>query len=1667
MEDSVPSPKAPWPASFSQPVRQWFASAFPSPTEVQSRAWSTIQSGGNALVIAPTGSGKTLAAFLFAIDRIISQKTCAPSADPWKPGVRILYVSPLKALGADVQRNLEQPLAAIGSLEGGAPVTTAVRSGDSTPDERRRIQRTPPDILITTPESLYLMLTSQASQVLHTVETVIVDEVHSIAGSKRGAHLSLSLERLDNLLGHPAQRIGLSATVRPRNEIARYLGGCHPVTIVADDAPPKLDLSVRVPIPDMAAIPAFGGRGGFAGRGDPVASARYRGKGDPIKALAAKGAATSTPDTRSGSVSIWPYIEAEVLDQILAHRSTIVFVNSRGLCERFTARLNELFAERSGHSPRHSESAGWWSDAGSASEGAPTAYRSSMGSSTEMGQGADAIVAKAHHGSVAKARRQQIERELKRGELPCVVATSSLELGIDMGEVDLVIQIAPPPSVASGLQRIGRANHQVEGRSVGQIYPKVRPELIDAAVMARGMEEGAIEPTALVENALDVLAQQTVAAAAMAPDGLSADEWLATVRKSACFSNLGKRSFESVLEMLAGRYDSGEVAAFSPRILWDRGTGLLTARPHSQRLAVSNAGTIPDRGSYAVVLPEGDGKAGRKRVGELDEEMVHESRVGDIIALGTSTWRIAEIEADRVVVQPAPGRSARLPFWHGDAPARPVETGYARGAFLRQCATALPPADEARGAAGTAAFDQEFDSRLEALGLDRFSRDNLAQLLLAQRSATGALPTDRTLVVEQCQDETGDWRVILHSPFGRKVHEPWALAVSERVRNVWGFDTHAAASDDGILLRVPAAADAVPGFELFRFDPDELDQTVRNLVGSTSLFAARFRECAARALLTSPGSPGKRTPLWQQRLQAGQLLEAARRQQDFPLLAEAMRECLVDDFDMGSLHRIMADLQSDRIVGRTVATQTPSPLAAALIFGYVGEHIYDGDLPHAERKAALLSVDQQLLSELLGGKGATVEDLLDPDAVTQVERDLQHLSDARKLRGAEGAFDLLRWLGPLSEEQLSLRMRDARSDVASALARLQAEHRAFETVLGRERRWVAADDGPLLARAVDLELPPWAARTAPPQPPAARNDEPATDELLARFARTHAVWSIDDAASALGLGPQPVQEAAERLEAATRIVRAGERRWVDSSVLKRLRTASLAVARAAVQPVSARAFVAQLIDRQGLAQAERGPAREGVEGVAWVIAQFEGVYLPMAAWDDVVLPARIARYRPSLLEEHVATGEVLWAADAHGRIAFFPTDSPLAPVPCSGADSETPPTAHGGKPLPEGAERTPAAQVRKALRAEGPMTFSQIADAVAADSGTALPDAAVARALAALVRNGEAASDGLSFPRADKQQLDRAMGSGEASRGSTTARPLPPHPPAGRRASSRRTSLRYREAKASARSVAASKVFARSAFQEAFAGRWALLDEPEASETLQALGLVDSLLDRYGVVSRDIALAGGVPGGLDSLMPVLRQMESAGDIARGMFVEGLGPIQFATKQTVDGLRRVQSNLDETSADGAPETAPSPESLAVLDADDPANLFGTAIAWPDVCETAAGEVPLIDSALAARPTRRDGSLTVVADGAPVLWASPGLKNLLLFTGDQKLLGRAVRALANRQKEAARRPNALGARTKLLVETVNGRPALTSPLAEALQAAGFVRLPDGLRLYADPF
>ncbi|MCH9733792.1 MAG: DEAD/DEAH box helicase, partial [Actinomycetia bacterium] len=902
---------------FSSLTREWFAGTFVEPTPAQAQAWNAIADGDNSLVIAPTGSGKTLAAFLWAIDRL------ARSPQP-RAGTQVLYVSPLKALAVDVERNLRTPLTGIARIaersEQAPPsISVGVRSGDTTPRRRRELLTKPPDILITTPESLFLMLTSAARDTLAGVQTVIVDEVHAVAGTKRGAHLAVSLERLDALLERPAQRIGLSATVRPPEEVARFLSGAAPTTVVAPPAAKTFDLNVQVPVPDMANLE---------------------------------------------NNSIWPDVEERIVDLIEAHNSSIVFTNSRRLAERLTSRLNEIHLERSG------------AELGAHNPGVPGGTPAHIMASGQT-FGAEPVLARAHHGSVSKEARTEVEDALKSGRLKAVVATSSLELGIDMGSVDLVIQVETPPSVASGLQRIGRAGHQVGEISQGVLFPKHRTDLIGCAVSVQRMLAGQIETMRVPANPLDVLAQHTVAACALEP--INADRWFDTVRRSAPFATLPRAAFEATLDLLSGKYPSTEFAELRPRIVYDRDSGTLTARPGAQRLAVTSGGAIPDRGLFTVFLASAADSEKPSRVGELDEEMVYESRPGDVISLGATSWRITEITHDRVLVIPAPGQPGRLPFWRGDAVGRPAELGAAIGAFTGELA----------------GLDRtKFDDRCHAVGFDAFATDNLWQLIDEQRSATSSVPSDSVLLVERFRDELGDWRVILHSPYGLRVNGPLALAVGKRLYERFRIDEKPTASDDGIIVRLPDTTPdgqtPPPGADIFVFEPDEIEPLVTAEVSGSALFASRFRECAARALLLPRRQPGKRSPLWHQRQRAAQLLDVARNYPDFPIVLEAVRECIQDVYDVPALTTLMTGIAQRRVRLLEAETPTPSPFAASLLFGYVGAFMYEGDSPLAERRAAALALDPTLLAELLGR--VELRELLDADVVANTARQLQHLS---------------------------------------------------------------------------------------------------------------------------------------------------------------------------------------------------------------------------------------------------------------------------------------------------------------------------------------------------------------------------------------------------------------------------------------------------------------------------------------------------------------------------------------------------------------------------------------------------------------------------------------------------------------------------------------------------
>lgn len=1538
-----PNPLEPNPLEqFSEPTRTWFGAAFAEPTPAQVGAWEAIAAGRHALVVAPTGSGKTLSAFLAALDRLLTE----PVPDDKTKRCRVLYISPLKALAVDVERNLRAPLTGIRHTAErlGSPVrevTVGIRSGDTPAADRRKLVTAPPDIMITTPESLFLMLTSQARESLRGVETVILDEVHAVAGTKRGAHLAITLERLDALLEKPAQRIGLSATVRPLDEVARFLGGAAPVEIVAPPSAKRWDLTVVVPVEDMTNPTPYddSAAGGGDARGDDGDSSR--------------------------STSIWPHVEERVVDLIEQHRSTIVFANSRRLCERLTARLNEIATTRAGLVLE--------------TAGPPAQVMAQSGASQG---GAEVVIAKAHHGSVSKEQRALIEDDLKRGRLPAVVATSSLELGIDMGAVDLVIQIESPPSVASALQRVGRAGHQVGQVSRGVLFPKHRGDLAPTAVAVERMRSGAIESLRVPSNPLDVLAQQVVATTALEEWGV--EDLYDLVRRAAPFTRLPRSAFEATLDLLAGRYPSDEFAELRPRIVWDRVSGTLTGRPGAQRLAVTSGGTIPDRGLFGVFLvgESATRDGGGKRVGELDEEMVYESRVGDVFALGATSWRIQDITHDRVLVTPAPGVPGRLPFWKGDGLGRPAELGAAVGALTRELG-ALPRA--------------KATAQVRERGLDAYAADNLVTYLHEQLGATNILPTDTTLVVERFRDELGDWRLVIHSPYGTPVHAPWALAINARLRERYGVDGQAVASDDGIVVRIPDTDTDPPGGDVVVFEADEIEQLVTQEVGGSALFASRFRECAARALLLPRRDPGRRSPLWQQRQRAASLLEVASKYPSFPIVLEAVRECLQDVYDLPALVALMRGVDRREVQVVDLASATPSPFARTLLFGYVAQFVYEGDSPIAERRAAALSLDQSLLAELLGR--AELRELLDPEVLIEVEAELQRLLPDRRARDSEGIADLVRLLGPLTREELSERcVPDA--DIAAWVTTLVDRRRVVELRMAGESRWAAVEDVGRLRDGLGVPVPPGT-----PDAFLDPVDDPLAD-LVARFARTHGPFTTDEVAGRLALGTAVVRHTLQRLAGQGRVVD-GEFRpggsgaeWCDVEVLRKLRRRSLARLRKEIEPVEPEALGRFLIAWQHVGASKGAP--RGIDGVLSVVDQLAGCPVPASALESLVLAARVRDYEPSYLDELTATGEVVWSGHgalpgADGWVSLHLADQAALTLPPPGGEGDDVGELHDA--------------VVSALAPGGAWFFRQLADTVSSSTGRAVSDAALSAALWELVWSSRISNDTLAPLRA----LTRGGRSAHRSK-----RPPP--------------RLRMSSTTGGGR-----RMPARGGPPET-AGRWAILPAIETDPTRRSHAAAERLLDRHGVVTRGAVQSERVPGGFAGVYKVLTAFEDSGRCRRGYFVEGLGAAQFGTAGAVDRLR--------TFTELAPDAKPAAVTIA---ATDPANPYGAALAWP-VAESHEGPA-------GHRPGRKAGALVVLVDGLLTLYLERGGRTLLTWTDDDQRLAAATESLA----DAARR----GSLGRLTVEKADGAQLLgagETPLRLALQGAGFVSTPKGLRLRA---
>ena len=1400
---------------FSPATRRWFDRSFPGPTAPQSRGWPVIAAGLHCLITAPTGSGKTLAAFLWAIDRLMRAPAEGKSA-----GVRVLYVSPLKALVYDIERNLRAPLVGVAraaeALGEPARVPRVVmRTGDTPQEERRHQLKEPAEILVTTPESLYLLLGSRFAEHLRTVHTVVVDEVHALAPTKRGAHLALSLERLAALCERDPQRIGLSATVNPLAEAALFLGGDRPVEIVDAASPPRLDLEVRVPVPDMERPPE---------PAPEIAALGLEG-GSILGALYAQRMAR--PPAEKG---IWPAIYPALLDAIRSHRSTICFVNSRGLCERLSQRLNEL-------------------------AGAEEDQEGSDG-----GQVPDLV--RAHHGSVSHEQRAEIEESLKRGTLRGIVATSSLELGVDMGAVDQVLLVESPGSVARGLQRIGRAGHGVGEVSRGLIFPKFRGDLLECAVISMRMLAGELEPLRMPRNALDVLAQQLAAQCVSAErrvDGLHA-----LVTRAGPYRGLTRTALESVLDMLSGRYPSSDFAELRPLLAWDRSTDTLSPRKGAALLTRLNAGTIPDRGSYAVHLG-GEGP----RVGELDEEMVFETKAGDCILLGASTWRVEEITRDRVIVSPAPGEPGRLPFWRGDGPGRPVELGLAIGVFCRQLA-ALDPA-EAR----------EWVRR--ACPLDPLAADNLVAYVRDQQEATGQVPSDRTIVVERFRDELGDWRVCILTPFGARIHAPWAMALQWRLGRREGFEIQVMYTDDGLVLRL-ADGDALPSLDELLPDPETVEEQVTEQLAETALFAGLFRENAARALLTPRKTARGRQPLWAQRIRAQNLLAVVRRYPAFPVMMETYRQALADIFDLPGLRSILGGIRSRAIRVHEVETRSASPFARSLVFAYVAAFLYEQDAPLAERRAQALTLDRGLLAELLGQAG--LRELIDPEALDALERDLQHLAEDRRARDADELHDLLRRLGDLTEPEILARCElpdDPARGPRQWLALLRDQRRAVQLPFGGGLRWIAAEDAGLYRDALGLVPPPGLpdAFIAPTRGP--------LEQILRRYARTHGPFATREPAARHGLRPAQLEPVLRLLESQGVLVQGGIRpagsgpEWCDPEVLRRLRRRTLALARDAVAPVDGSALGRFLPEWHGIGGESKGPER-----LLEAVQQLAGLTLPWSQLDRVLLPARVPGYRPQDLDLLAATGQVVWV----GRGALGPRDGWVALYPRGQVDLDRVDSRGPGIEGEEGEESAVRAVLLERL-GRGACFLLDLMQAVER-SGIRPRREALESALWDLVWAGRITNDTFAPLR--------ALSGG--ARGQRRGR------------------------------------------EPALAGgRWSLVSdlttglEPGRGDTERLLARTWRLLDRYGVVSREAVQAEGLPGGFGPLYRVLRQMEESGRVRRGYFVEGLSGAQFALPGALDRLRAAR--VDEIPIDGF-----GAEAVRVLAALDPANPYGALLPWPE-------------------------------------------------------------------------------------------------------------------------
>jgi ATP-dependent Lhr-like helicase len=1443
--------------AFHPAVQQWFTAVFADATRPQSMGWPAISRGDSTLIFAPTGTGKTLAAFLWAINRLMFSPV--PEAEK---RCRILYLSPIKALAVDVERNLRAPLVGIAQQASKLGIgfhepSIAIRTGDTPSAERARFARHPADILITTPESLYLLLTSNTRSALSSIETVIIDEIHALVPTKRGSHLALSLERLEALRGQRLQRIGLSATQRPLEEVAYFLAGAEkraatpvastqtegpeqalkefegpgtdvvfrPVTVVDAGEKKRLDLRIEVPIEDMAKL-------------------------DEIEPLPS-GPASQGPVRPS----IWSAIHPKLLELVKSHNSTLLFVNSRRLAERISGAINELAGE---------------------------------------------TLVRAHHGSVAVAQRKEIEDRLKLGTLKGLVATSSLELGIDMGAVDLVVQIEAPPSVASGMQRIGRASHYVGAVSNGVIFPKYRADLLASAAVTSAMYNGEVESTHYPRNPLDVLAQQVVAMVAM--DEWAVDDIFAVVRCAAPYASLTRSVFENLLDMLAGRYPSDEFADLRPRITWDRVSNKLTPREGARRIAVVNGGTIPDRGLFGVFLA---GQNKGSRVGELDEEMVFESRTGDTIILGATTWRIEEISHDRVLVSPAPGEPGKMPFWHGDKAGRPAEFGETIGKMTRQLLAMPRPT--------------AFTKLVEEHSLDQNAAENLLRYLEDQKVSTQRVPSDEDIVIERCRDELGDWRICVLTPFGNRVHAPWCIAATAKLREERGLEAESMWSDDGFVIRLPETDEPVDSEYLIPSITEFRDLVLRQL-GSTSLFAARFREAAGRALLLPKRKPGSRAPLWQQRKRASDLLAVASRYSTFPILLEAYRECVRETFDLAAATAILRKIHGGQIRVTTLTSEKPSPFASSLLFSYIANYIYDGDAPLAERRAQALAIDQSQLQELLGD--TDLRELLDATALDEVEAQLQSTDPEYQARHADALHDLLLRLGDLCESEIA--QRTASPEVGESVKQLEATRRVINVLISGERRYIAVEDAARYRDALGIPLPPglaeiWLRSSADP-----------LLEIVRRYARTHGPFTTSDISRRYVVDGRIVEPILRLLHGQGRLLEGefrplgSNREWCDPDVLRMVRRRTLARLRKEVEPVDQAVFARLVARWQGVVK-----PRRGLDALLDAIETLQGAAVPVSELERELLPTRVNGYMQSDLDTLVAAGEVVWVGverigERDGRLALYLTHNlPLL----------LPPVVQDRNQLSERARL-----IFEILEREGALFFP----ALHAAAGGGFPGDTM-DAIWELVWCGWVTNDTMHPLRSFIRPADDRKARATAADG----RPGSPE-----------FLRRFRS---------------RTGGGVPSQGRWSLISSRLSSSvtaTEWSANIAQQLLIRYGIVMRETAVAENIPGGYTTLYPALRTMEESGWIRRGMFISSMGAAQFASTSAVDMLRSLRNAPEQTEA-------------VHLAASDPANVYGSLLPWPrqnedeahGMARVSGSSVILVNGNLTVFLRRRNPSLRV--------------------------------------------------------------------------------------------